>query len=172
MTNDRKSYFIKELQAHYETIIAGVQRAESSAAQAATAIQDDARRSEDAKGAESEARLAVAHRRRHQQAREELEALLAFAARALPRFGRESAVELGALIDVSIQSDGGTEERTLFMLPVGAGTELSGPGGDGFLSVITPSSPVGRALRGSRIGDSVEVGAAGVYREWTVLDLS
>ena len=47
-----------------------------------------------------------------------------------------------------IEDDEGQEERTLFMLPVGAGVELSGPGGDGFVVVVTPRSPVGKALMG------------------------
>jgi hypothetical protein len=171
MAIDRKTYFVNELRGHYEAIISGAQRAESSAAQAAGVIQSEARTREDAKTAASEARLAVAHRRRRQQAVEELEALLGFIGRGLPRFGRESAIDLGALLDVAIDGEAGPEERTLLMLPVGAGTELSGPGGDGFISVITPSSPVGRALRGARIGDAVEVVTGGHHREWTVVDL-
>jgi transcription elongation GreA/GreB family factor len=57
------------------------------------------------------------------------------------------------------------------MLPVGAGTELAGPGGDGFISVITPNSPIGRALQGSRAGDSFEIVIHGRDREWTVVDV-
>jgi transcription elongation GreA/GreB family factor len=40
---------------------------------------------------------------------------------------------------------------------VGAGAELTGPGGDGFLSVVTPGSPVGKALIGKRAGQQAEV---------------
>jgi transcription elongation GreA/GreB family factor len=57
------------------------------------------------------------------------------------------------------------------MLPVGAGTELEGPGGDGFISVITPASPVGKAIEGARAGDIAEVVVAGSDREWTVVDV-
>ena len=62
---------------------------------------------------------------------------------------------------------GGYDERTFFLLPVGAGTELTGPGGDGFLSVITPASPVGRALMGRRAGDCIEVTLAGEVHEYS-----
>lgn len=171
MPTDRKSYFIDELRAHYTEIISGAHRAEASSGQAAHAIQSEARRQEDAKGAAAEARLAAGHRQRRQQAVAELEALLAFASRGLPRFRRGSAVDLGALLDVSVEGDDGPEERTFFLLPVGAGTELHGPGGDGFISVITPTSPVGRALRGARCGDTVEVVTQGRSREWTVIDV-
>ena len=64
---------------------------------------------------------------------------------------------LGAIVDMSTEDEEGFAERTFFVLPVGAGTELTGPGGDGFLSVITPASPVGRALMGRKAGDVVEV---------------
>jgi transcription elongation GreA/GreB family factor len=168
---ERKNFFINELKAHYEGIIEGVKRAESSAALAATSIQDQARTSDDRKGAASEARLAAGYRQRRQQATEELEALLAFAARGVPRFRPDSTVDLGAMLDVSVETESGSEERTVFLLPVGAGTELKGPGGDGFISVITPSSPVGRALRGARVGDTVEIITAGSAREWTLVDL-
>jgi transcription elongation GreA/GreB family factor len=171
MTSPRKSHFLNELRKHYQAIITGAQRAELSAAQAAAAIHAEARKSEDATGAAGEARLAAGHRRRREQAQAELEALLAFEHKGVPNFGPKSAADLGALLDVSIEGSGGTEERTVFLLPVGAGTELQGPGGDGFLSVITPNSPVGRALRGARIGDSVEVEIQSKSSEWTVLDM-
>ena len=44
-------------------------------------------------------------------------------------------------------------------------------GVNGFVSVVTPSSPVGRALQGARAGDSFEVVIRGRDREWTVVDL-
>ena len=171
MKTDRKTHFIQELRARYADIIAGAGRAEITSEQTAQAIRGDARTRDDGKGAAVEARLATGHRQRRQQAVQELETLLAFVARGLPRFGRGSAVELGALLDVSVEGDDGPEERTLFMLPIGAGTELMRPGGDGFISVITPSSPVGRALRGARCGDTAEVLTHGKHREWTVVDI-
>jgi transcription elongation GreA/GreB family factor len=56
----------------------------------------------------------------------------------------------------------------LFLAPVGAGIELTGPGGDGFLSVVTPSSPIGRALLGRAVGETLEIVVNGETREWTV----
>ena len=46
--------------------------------------------------------------------------------------------------------------------------ELTGPGGDGFLSVVTAASPIGRAVLGRRVGDSFEVVVEGNAREWTI----
>jgi transcription elongation GreA/GreB family factor len=171
MGSDRKTHFIEELARHYRDIISGAHRAESEAGEAADQIQRDARRREDAKAAVESGRMAAGHRRRRERAVGELEKLLAFAASGLKQFAPSDAVDLGALVDVSIETDEGSEERTLFVLPVGAGNELHGPGGDGFVSVITPASPVGRALQGTRVGDCVEVIVRGQDREWTVVDL-
>ena len=79
--------------------------------------------------------------------------------------------DLGALVDVRIEAEPREAERTLFFLPVGAGTELHGPGGDGFVVVVTPQSPVGKCLLHSRPGDSFEIVVDGRDREWTVVDL-
>jgi len=78
-----------------------------------------------------------ADRAASRKAQEDLRTLSAFWNAGLPVFHAKSAVELGAIVDVSVESERGTEERTYILLPVGAGTELTGPGGDGFLSVIT-----------------------------------
>jgi transcription elongation GreA/GreB family factor len=171
MTTDRKQHFIEELKREYREVLSSAHRAELAAAQAAESIESEARRKEDAKGAAMEARLASGHRRRRERAKQELEALIAFAAKGLRRFAGNAPVALGALVDVSIEDDEGSEERTLFLLPVGAGSELKGPGGDGFVSVVTPASPVGRALQGLRAGDSFEIVIEGKDREWTVVDV-
>ena len=153
MAFDRKAYFIDALKQHYQETIASARKAEVDAAKAADEIRKQARNKDDAKAAVEPGRMAGSHeKRRH---------------RAAP----DAKIGLGAMIDVSIETDDGSEERTLFMLPVGAGTELSGPGGDGFLSVIGPKSPVGMALMGACAGDEVEVIVAGRDREWSIVDV-
>lgn len=169
---DRKAHFIDELKKHYQAIISGAHEAEVSAAEAAEAIQRDATQREDAKAATSSARMSSAHRKRRERAASEAEELVRFAARGVRRFPRDAKVELGALVDVRIESDGEEEEKTLFFLPVGAGTELTGPGGDGFVSVVTPASQIGRTLLGALPGDVFDVELGGTLREWTVLELS
>jgi transcription elongation GreA/GreB family factor len=171
MVTDRKAFFVEELKRHYQKTISLAHRAESEAAEGADQIRAESTRKEDSKSAVELGRLASGHRKRRQAATHELESLIAFASRSVQSLPSNAPVALGAMVDVSIEGEEGSEERTLFVLPVGAGTELSGPGGDGFVSVITPRSPVGRALQGSRAGDSFEIVINGRDREWTVVEV-
>lgn len=169
---DIKAFFIDELKRIYQERIAGAARAESEADQAADQVRSDARRREDAKDAALQGRLATGHRRRRKQAVAEMERLLEFAEGGVRRFKRSDRVDLGALVDVRIEDETGKDERTLFFLPVGAGAELHGPGGDGFVVVVTPKSPVGKALFRAQTDDSFEIIVDGRDREWTVVDLT
>lgn len=171
MMVERKKHFVDELKRHFSEAIAAAREAEVAAAEGAEAIQREARTRDDAKGAMATARMAAGHQGRRERSAEDFEALIQFASSGLRGFRANERVALGALVDVSIDTDGEEEERTLFLLPVGAGTELTGPGGDGFVSVVTPSSAVGRALVGSLAGDSFEIETGGREREWTVVDL-
>jgi transcription elongation GreA/GreB family factor len=45
---------------------------------------------------------------------------------------------------------------------------LTGPGGDGLLSVVTPASPIGRAVLGRTTGEIVDVTVEGDVREWQI----
>jgi transcription elongation GreA/GreB family factor len=147
-------------------------RAEADAREAARSLATESEKKEDGRAAIEYGSLATGQAQRARRLQEELQALTAFGQKELPRFPRQGPVALGALVDVSTEDDDGFAERTFFVLPAGAGTELTGPGGDGFLSVITPNSPVGRALLGKKAGDTVEVTLAGEVREWTVLEVA
>jgi transcription elongation GreA/GreB family factor len=107
--------------------------------------------------------LATAQLHRSTAAREALDALDGFRTRPL---GKHEPIGLGAVVEVEGE-DG--EGRTLFLAPVGAGEELTGPGGDGFFHVVTPSSPFGKALMGKRVGDVIEVTVRGELTEWTIV---
>ncbi len=168
---DIKRFFVDELKSVYQARIAGAARAETTAADEADHMQSDSKRREDTKAAAMEGRMASGHRRRRKQAVAEMERLLDFAEGGFKHFKPTDRVGLGAMVDVRIEDEAGPEERTLLFLPVGAGIELNGPGGDGFVVVVTPSSPVGKALMGSRVGDSLEIVVAGRDREWSVVDL-
>ena len=146
-------------------------RAEADAREAATHLATESEKREDGRAAIEFGSLATGQAARARRLAEELQALTAFAEAPFPRFGRTSPVALGAIVDVATEDDDGPAERTFFVLPAGAGSELTGPDGDGFLSVITPASPVGRALMGRRAGETAEVTLAGEVREWTVLDV-
>ncbi len=147
-------------------------RAEAEAREAARSLATESEKREDGRAAIEYGSLATGQAARARRLAEELSALEALRAGGLPRFGPRSPVALGALVDVQTEDEEGFSERTFFVLPVGAGTELTGPGGDGFLSVITPASPVGRALLGKRTGETAEVTLAGEVREWTVLEVA
>ena len=116
--------------------------------------------------------LAKGHAARSREAQKELQLLDTFVQRGLPELSPESAVCLGAIVDVATEDERGTWERTFIILPVGAATELEGPGGDGFVTVVTPASPVGKALLGRRSGDVVDVTINREPFEWEVLSVS
>jgi transcription elongation GreA/GreB family factor len=71
---------------------------------------------------------------------------------------------LGAL--VVLEEDG--EESMLLLAPGGGGARLAG----GTVQVVTPPSPLGRALLGKQAGDPVEVAVAGKTRTMQVLRIA
>ena len=139
------------------------EQASEASAEEARAGATPAERREDSRTALEFSRLARAQARRAAQARSDLDALAGWEPAALPAGG---SIDLGALVEVEDEEGHGL---TFFLAPVGAGEELAGPGGDGFLSVVTPSSPLGHAVVGRRVGDTVEVRLQGGVREWTIV---
>jgi transcription elongation GreA/GreB family factor len=87
---------------------------------------------------------------------EELHAALA-QVRSMPLrdLDDEAPIALGALVTALVDD----EDRSYFLAPGGGGTEL-----EGGVQVVTPSSPLGRALLGRRVGDESELRAAGRVR--------
>jgi transcription elongation GreA/GreB family factor len=146
-------------------------RAGEEAREAARSMQTESEKKEDGRAAIEFGSLAAGQSARARKVQEELAQLATFWNRGVPPFSSKSAVALGAIVDVAVEGEGGEQERTFFVLPVGAGVELTGPGGDGFLSVITPASPVGRALIGRRAGESVEVTINRETREWRLVEV-
>ncbi len=76
---------------------------------------------------------------------------------ALRRFAEADAIAAGAL--VTVEEDG--EPRRFFVAPGGGGEALAG----GAVQVVTPRSPLGRALCGKRVGEVGEVRVPGGVRE-------
>lgn len=156
-----KGFLIEQLAQHLRetqrTARVAMEAANTEAREGAT----PAERREDSRVAQESSGLARGHRARLERVTSELAMLDRFRP---PRFSSKSPVGVGAIVEV----EDGAEGRTLFLAPVGAGIELTGPGGDGFLSVVTPSSPIGRAVLGRRIGDVVEVIVNGESSEWTL----
>jgi transcription elongation GreA/GreB family factor len=156
-----KGWFVEQLKARLRAS-AGVARREGTAA--AIEAREGAspmEKSTDARVALEYANLAGAQLRRAERASEDVAALERFHP---GKFPAKAPIGVGAVIEV----DDGEEGRTLFLAPVGAGVELTMPDGDGFLVVVTPASPLGRAVLGRRVGETVEVTVQGDAREWTV----
>jgi transcription elongation GreA/GreB family factor len=78
-------------------------------------------------------------------------------------FGSEHPVALGAL--VTVEED--DQRRVFFHAPHGGGTSLAG----GTIQVVTPRSPLGRALLGKHAGDDCQAEVAGRKRELTVANV-
>ena len=122
-----------------------------------------AEKRENARVAQEYAGLARGQAARASKAIAELSTLEAFRPGPL---ARGAPIAIGAIVEV--EEDGEGIGRTFFIAPVGAGVELTGPGGDGFLSVVTPQSPVGKAVLGRRVGETIEVTVQGEPRDWKI----
>ena len=73
---------------------------------------------------------------------------------------RMAAVASGALVEVEEAG----ETTRYFVAPAGGGGVLAGD-----VQVITPASPLGRALAGKRADDEIELKIAGKTRELTIV---
>jgi len=167
----QKKFFIDQLASQLRETARIARAAEEDAREAAATLATESEKREDSRSALEYGSLATGQAARHKKTQDELEALTRFGEQPMTTFKRDTPLSMGALVDVATEGENGREERSFLLLPVGAGTELSGPDGDGFLSVITPQSPVGKALMGKRVGDSVEVNIRGQWREWNIVDV-
>jgi transcription elongation GreA/GreB family factor len=113
-------------------------------------------------GAARAVNLAAGTRQRLETAQAAWAAVADFKAAPLQKGER---IGLGAIVEV----EDGVDGKTLFVAPAGAGEELTGPDGDGFLHVVTPGSPLGKAVLGKRVGDVVEVMVKGELVEWEIV---
>jgi transcription elongation GreA/GreB family factor len=148
-----------------ERLRASARIAEDASDAAAEEARDGAtpgEKREDSRTALEFSRMARAQALRAAQARSDLALLESFRP---PAFARGARIALGALVEVEDEEGQGL---TFFLAPVGAGEELTGPGGDGFFTVVTPASPVGSAVMGQREGDGVQTRIRGELRQWTV----
>ena len=91
------------------------------------------------------------------------EGLVAAKAMVVRTFGQGEPVAVGAL--VATEQNGAT--TVLLLAPSGGGTRLAA----GAVQVVTPQSPLGRALLGKRAGDEFELVVAGRSREIAVLSV-
>src|SRR5947209_4669199 len=154
-----KQFLVEQLATRLRESAHVARKAGEAAAEEARAGATPAEKREDARVALEYAGLARGQKERAARAAVEASLLETFRPRPLPA---RAAIALGAIVEV----EDGSQGRTFFLAPVGAGVELTGPGGDGYLSVVTPSSPIGKAVLGRRVGDTVEVVVTGELLEW------
>jgi transcription elongation GreA/GreB family factor len=134
-----------ELITQLEGQLAAARAAHEAAAVAATHEESRAENDKDTRGLE-QSYLARGHAQRVGELENAVVVTQTFAPRS---FGEADAVALGALVDV--EEDG--KERRLWLAPHGGGIELAGG-----IMVVTPTSPLGKALVGKRIDDEIELG--------------
>lgn len=79
-------------------------------------------------------------------------------------FREDEPVTLGALVTVEEDDD----TQLLFLAPHGGGSLLA----QGKVRVITPQSPLGRALLGKRVGDDCELRAPERTRELSIVAIA
>ena len=148
-----------ELIAQLAAALDSAQRAHTAALEGATHTEARAENAKDTRGLE-QSYLA----RGQAQRVAELDAgLAAVTALAVRRFAPGAPIALGAL--VTVDDDG--EPRRLFIAPHGGGSVLAGG-----VQVVTPGSPLGRALLGKRIDDDAELRLPGGPRTVVVVDVA
>jgi transcription elongation GreA/GreB family factor len=149
-----KAALVAGLASHLAAALATAQRAHAAAIEGSTHAEARAENSKDTRGLEQ------SYLARGQAVRVgELEAAVAEVARFAPRvFAPTAAIALGAVVTL----DEGGETSQIFLAPHGGGAML------GEVQVVTPASPLGRALLGKRAGDDVDVALPGRTRSLTV----
>jgi transcription elongation GreA/GreB family factor len=157
-----KRFLIEQLTEKLRTSAHVARKAGQAAADEARDGATAAEKRENARVSQEYAGLARGQADRAARTLAEISTLEAFRPGPLPKGGR---IALGAIVEVEEEEGPG---RTFFLAPAGAGVELTGPDGDGFLSVVTPMSPIGKAVMGRRVGESIEVTVQGEPRDWTI----
>ena len=155
-----KGALVAELIKRIHTALAAAQAAHRAAIEGATHEQARPENDKDTRGLE-QSYVARGQAARVAELEANLAVLLAFAPRA---FRPTDAVALGALVDVD---EDGTAHR-YFIAPHGGGEALA----SGTVQVITPESPLGRALLGRRVGDVAELQRRGPARELELVALA
>lgn len=154
-----KQFMVAQLAARIRDSLQVALREQEAAAREARDGATPSEKRDDSRTALEFSNLASAQGQRARAAREDLARIERF------RPGSSGdCVRLGDIVEI----EDGEVGRTIFLAPVGAGVELTMPEGDGFVTVVTPASPLGKALIGRELGDVVEISLHGKERDWTV----
>lgn len=143
MSLEKKQALKDELLMLIEGELAVLERAQAASREAATHEEAKPENDKDTRAIE-QSYLASGQAARVGELRANVIELRAMALRA---FEKDQPIALGALVTIE-END---EEKTLFLAPQGGGTILK------TAQVVTPRSPLGRALIGRRAGDDLEV---------------
>ncbi len=91
------------------------------------------------------------------------DAVTMLAALRLSEFGEDDPVAVGALVALDFDGD----ESLYFLMPTAGGERLAI--GDSTIQTLTPASPLGRAIAGRKVGDTIEVELPAGRREAELL---
>jgi hypothetical protein len=145
-----------ELISQLEASLASARAAHASAIEGSTHEEARAENDKDTRGLE-QSYLA----RGQAQRVAELEAAVGdVTGLALRTFAAASAIASSALVTTD-------DDQQFFIAPAGGGCVLAGG-----VQVVTPGSPLGRALLGKRLDDVVELQLPGKLRTFSIVDVS
>jgi transcription elongation GreA/GreB family factor len=133
-----------ELLAQLTAALAAATAAHASAIEGATHAEARPENDKDTRGLEQ----SYLARGQAQRVAELTAAVADVTALALRAFGPRDAIAPGAIVTL----EDGADTYRRFIAPGGGGNALAGD-----LAVVTPKSPLGRALLGKRAGDDVEL---------------
>ncbi len=148
-----------ELVAQLEAALEAAERAHAAALEGATHSEARAENPKDTRGLEQ----SYLARGQAQRVAELAASVAAVTALAVRGFGPTDPIAVGAL--VTVDEDG--QPQRLFVAPHGGGSVLAGG-----VQVVTPTSPLGRALLGKRVEDDVELRLPGRLRILVVVAIA
>lgn len=154
-----KAVLHAELVARLTGALDAARAAQAATQQAATHEEARAENDKDTRGLE-QSYLARGQAQRVEELAAELAAVQNMSLRA---YGDDDAIAAGALVDATTDDS----KHRYFIAPGGAGEILA----DG-IQVVTPRSPLGRALCGRLAGDEVEVQMPSGRRTLEVIDVA
>jgi transcription elongation GreA/GreB family factor len=161
-TASPKTILLQQIRDQLTVELSNLEQAARAAAEAATHEEARPENEYDTRGLEA-SYLAGAQMERVNQLRDAIQRLNRT---ILPRFTEGAVISLGALVEL------GQEEQMLlcFLSAFGAGLPLNLEGRN--VQVVTPQSPLGRALVGRTAGESIVVDTAFGPKDYDIVSVS
>lgn len=164
MTID-KTKLLADLRALVEVDLARITASQEDAQAGATHEENKAEGDKDMRSTE-DSYLARGLAKRVSELREAVSKLSTLALRT---FGDESKVSLSAVVEV--EDEDGHRTR-YFLAPAGGGVVLEAHPGGGIVAVVTPESPIGKALLGREVDDEIELRAKGRLKTLCIVGIT